>query len=1473
MFFSNSLKMLFFVSLLLPLTLVAQAQTNKLPIIKPYITLVSPTDLGSIRVNIEKSNDPDGTISRTEVNFGDGFISTGLDTTHTYNRLFPYFNLASEFQISIKVWDNKNAVSYYSQKITVNPDFKMTNAATVFGPIQVDKKKYSFSASALATDHVYKLVLTRTKTTNTAQNILVYFLNLFNIQTELNTFSLEADINDINLFSTGEISENTMIIEKFISLESANQLRINFASKKYNEIKLEIQDVHLIRETVAPVLTLEPMPSGNPTNIKNYEIKILDDSRVSTIFKVNNGPLSQTNSKQGGGFSISQEGLNVVEFQSIDSFGNRSQTVFNIFLDSVKPTLLSVVPNADQSFYTNTLPYSLHFSAKYNEELQSASINGVAANLSSDKKEISSSLQISSNGLQQIQLQAVDLAGNITNSTSTINTIYWTEKPRIITAVGDSLFINQLSYTFSATIESGIPTSTVIKVNDAQVFSTDLKNIQYTLSGLHEGANSVSIFTIDAAGNASLPKDFIIHVDSMAPELVSLDPLNEKIFYTNQLPLTIPVSAIFNEALSSATVNGTVAVISAPSTISAQVQANQAGELPLQISVSDFSGNSKTVSKSYFVEYSTVKPKLTLDPDSVDILTNKISIPVSGTSDQVLSRITLNGQTINIGPDGKSFSGVFDAPQDGRFQLQFEGTDKFGNSGTVSTYARVLQLLPEDLVNYPAPILEPAYPGRRVDFGPGFSGGAGGDICAALDTIFEDSTEFSDNLRNITTVDPQPYLKKFPKSYQPKIPDIKGVQDFIGDVDEKLNYVKAGYLAVCKGYNFMPDTDCPSSRLYFRLLMGSYPEPLLIRSIPGLDPAIQSFLIKRINICTGFDDSGLTCQDMVTLLPFLSNFVIPGLGEVLGSPIGQFLLEEAACKELCDRPALKDTPVCKEYSIPKIPVFEVPTDISFTPDTGDIGSLPGGDNWGGGGGGDGSDCDWWEDCSGDDDGGNSDGGSSHDDGYFCSQMPNLWFCENQADPRGLPTDIHIDDSIDCNMVNSLSFSDIFLPAYNGGSPTTFLTSIISKCSPITVPGFPKRNAPVITLSAPVDQQAVTDTVLVKGYVTDPSSTVKVQGQVVPVAFALNGVSFEVTIPVPQNGVVIVEAVDSWGNAAVPVEVNLQIPVADTGVTDVSSGYNHVCAVVNGGAKCWGNNSSGQLGVGANTDNQVYGLDSNVTAISVSFHHSCAIVNGAAKCWGSNANGQLGDGTNTNSPIPVAVVGLESGVTAIAVGSNHSCAIVNGRAKCWGWNRHGQLGNGTGVSSTVPVDVNFQGEQPVISAISSGLNHVCVITGGAAKCWGLNDYGQAAEKKYGSAIYSPMTVVGMSSSVTTITGGFSHTCALMNESLKCWGANYNGQLGNGNNIDTQIPTLVTGVSSNVSYLASGFYHTCVVDNGAMKCWGANSNGQLGDGSTINSNIPVDAINTNGASKLSGGIGHTCVIVNSQARCWGNINISF
>ena len=274
-------------------------------------------------------------------------------------------------------------------------------------------------------------------------------------------------------------------------------------------------------------------------------------------------------------------------------------------------------------------------------------------------------------------------------------------------------------------------------------------------------------------------------------------------------------------------------------------------------------------------------------------------------------------------------------------------------------------------------------------------------------------------------------------------------------------------------------------------------------------------------------------------------------------------------------------------------------------------------------------------------------------------------------------------------------------------------------------------------------------------------------------------------------------------------------------------------------------------------------------------HSCAILDdGSVSCWGENSNGQLGDGSRSPSLDPEkSSMPLGREAVGISAGSYHTCTVLDdGSVRCWGSNEFGQLGDGTTIERTSPVPVDLEGKSAL--GISSGESHTCVVLNDwSVKCWGQNSNGQLGDGTTEDSSSPVLADMGGEDALLVSTGSY-HTCAITSDrTVMCWGDNWNGQIGDGTNADRSTPVEIS-IPSNGSAVSldAGAMHTCLgVDDGSMFCWGYNAYGQLGNGGNGNSNSPV-SVPLSADQLLSSvqvGLFHSCALFDSGGvACWGD-----
>jgi alpha-tubulin suppressor-like RCC1 family protein len=313
-----------------------------------------------------------------------------------------------------------------------------------------------------------------------------------------------------------------------------------------------------------------------------------------------------------------------------------------------------------------------------------------------------------------------------------------------------------------------------------------------------------------------------------------------------------------------------------------------------------------------------------------------------------------------------------------------------------------------------------------------------------------------------------------------------------------------------------------------------------------------------------------------------------------------------------------------------------------------------------------------------------------------------------------------------------------------------------------------------------------------------------------------------------------------------------------------------------------------------------------TGIGARASNSCAVVEGGlVRCWGENLEGQLGDGTNFDRGLAVEVLGVDgesylTGATQVVVGNEFACArLANKQVRCWGRNTGGQLGDGTTDPSAHAVVVRNAGNTgPLtnVTQIAAGGSHVCARrTDGQVRCWGTSALGQLGNGDDANVNPLPTAVqnvagTGPLQNVVQVTAGIQHSCArLANKQVRCWGADYQGQLGNGAPTGVYLrPVAVRKVDGsanigNVTNLSTGSWHTCaVLGSGQARCWGDGGEGQLGEGNDDDRTLPVVVehpgadLDSNldngvltGVVQVAAGGQHTCFrLSNDRVRCTGD-----
>ncbi len=217
--------------------------------------------------------------------------------------------------------------------------------------------------------------------------------------------------------------------------------------------------------------------------------------------------------------------------------------------------------------------------------------------------------------------------------------------------------------------------------------------------------------------------------------------------------------------------------------------------------------------------------------------------------------------------------------------------------------------------------------------------------------------------------------------------------------------------------------------------------------------------------------------------------------------------------------------------------------------------------------------------------------------------------------------------------------------------------------------------------------------------------------------------------------------------------------------------------------------------------------------------------------------------------------LREPLTTVALGAAFSCGRADsGVAWCWGANALGAFGNGTMADSLRPTN-GFAGVTGV-RRIAVGAAHACVVgDDGRIRCAGANADGQLGD---GTQVdRAAATTIASLTGVQEIAAGDGHTCVVVAPgAVHCWGRNDRGQLGDGTMTRRSAPTPVAVMDA--VHIAAGSAHTCVTRMaGSVSCWGE------GFGAS-----PMIVAGVADAAQIAAGRCHSCVVsTTGRLSCWG------
>ncbi|WP_338491881.1 chromosome condensation regulator RCC1 [Streptomyces sp. SJL17-4] len=232
------------------------------------------------------------------------------------------------------------------------------------------------------------------------------------------------------------------------------------------------------------------------------------------------------------------------------------------------------------------------------------------------------------------------------------------------------------------------------------------------------------------------------------------------------------------------------------------------------------------------------------------------------------------------------------------------------------------------------------------------------------------------------------------------------------------------------------------------------------------------------------------------------------------------------------------------------------------------------------------------------------------------------------------------------------------------------------------------------------------------------------------------------------------------------------------------------------------------------------------------------------------------------------------LAALAV-PHPASAATDPWVRTWGTNGYGQLGNATSATQPTPADVVGVARTDVRTLSGGGGDEngfaVALLTDGTLRSWGANAQGQLGNGTTTSQAV-PTAVAGLSG-VSAVDAGSNHVLAVRKGRVYAWGSNAYGQLGIGS-FDADGKTgpkktpLPVGLYDVKDVGAGCNFSVALRNDNTVWTWGDGSGGRLGIGSTVSRETPQQIEGLTDIAAISVGCSHVLALtLDNKVKSWG------